>query len=344
VAATVHPLVEQVLAGGNRQLQELAAAGLLPLAPDHLIPLQVTFARSRDADLAARATASLRTLEPRVAAAFLERDAGAEELAFFAREVAHPLVIETILRRRDVPRGVLVGLARRLPAEQQEILLLRQDAILDEPAILAALEENGQLTPYAQRRIVEYRQHLLPQRSGAPRAPAAVPAPPPEEGEADDLEVAQALAAARRLARDGEAEEHTGLSEAQIRQLPVQVRIRLSRGASRLMRSILVRDQSAPVALSVLRNNTFTESEMEHVARSRQVLEDVLLAVARRREWVGKYPVVKALVQNPRTPVALSVRLIPRLSVRDLREVSRDRNVPDAVRSMATRLYRIKQK
>ena len=41
--------VEQVLAGGNRQLQELAAAGLLPLAPEQLIPLQVTFARSRDA-------------------------------------------------------------------------------------------------------------------------------------------------------------------------------------------------------------------------------------------------------------------------------------------------------
>jgi hypothetical protein len=344
VPPTVHPLVEQVLAGGNRQLQELAAAGVLPLAPEQLIPLQVTFARSRDADLAGRALASLRTLEPRVAASFLERDAGAEELAFFAREVSHPLVIETILRRRDVPRGVLVGLARRLPGEMQEILLLRQDAILDEPAILTALEENGQLTPYAQRRIVEYRQHLLPQRSGAPRAPAPAPAPAPEEGEADDLEVAAAVLAARRQPRDGEVEEHTGLSEVQIRQLPVPVRIRLSRGASRLMRSILVRDSSAPVALSVLRNNSFTESEMEHIARSRQVLEEVLLAVARRREWVGKYPVIKALVQNPRTPIAVSLRLVPRLSVRDMRELARDRNVPDAVRSTAIRLYTIKQR
>jgi hypothetical protein len=344
VAITTHPLVEQVLAGGNRQLQELAAAGLLPLAPEQLIPLQVTFARSRDADLASRALASLRTLEPRLAAAYLERAAGAEELAFFAREVSHPLIIATILRRRDVPRAVLVGLARRLPGEMQEILLLRQDAILDEPAILSALEENNQLTPYTQRRIVEYRQHLLPQRSGAPRPLAPAILAPPEEGEADDLEVALAVAAARRLKAEGELEEHTGLSEVQIRQLPVPVRIRLSRSASRLMRSILVRDASAPVALSVLRNNSFTESEMEHIARSRQVLEDVLLAIARRREWVGKYPVAKALVQNPRTPITISMRLMLRLSTRDLRTVSRDRNVPDAVRSTALRLYTIKQK
>ena len=344
MAATAHPLVEQVLAGGNRQLQELAAAGVLPLAPEQLIPLQVIFAGCSDADLAGRARESLRGVEPRVLAGYLERDAGGEELAFFARELSHPLVISTILRRRDVPRAVLVGLARRLPAEMQEILLLRQDAILDEPAILTALEENREVTPYSLRRIGEYREHLLPQRAGARRAPLPAVADEPEEGEADDVEVAAAIAAARRLPRDGEAEEHTGLSEAQIRLLAVPVRIRLSRGASRLMRSILVRDASAPVALSVLRNNSFTESEMEHVARNRQVLEDVLLAISRRREWVGKYSVVKALVQNPRVPIAVALRLMLRLSVRDLREVSRDRNVADAVRSTAIRLYTIKQK
>jgi len=38
------------------------------------------------------------------------------------------------------------------------------------------------------------------------------------------------------------------------------------------------------------------------------------------------------------------VRLLPKMSVRDLKLVSRDRNVADAVRSSATRLYTIKQK
>jgi hypothetical protein len=334
----VHPLVEQVLAGGNRQLQELGAAGLLPLPPDQLIPLQVALTRGKDLDLAQRARESLQSLEPRVAAPYLERDAGPQEIAFFARETSHPLVIETILRRRDVPRAVLMDLAQRLPAEMQEILLLRQDAILDEPAILTALERNVQLTPYSQRRIIEYKQHLLPQRFGVRAADAAR-----ELIEVDDEVVAAAIAEVKELDPQGEIEEFTGLSEGQIRMLAVPVRIRLSRNASRVMKNILLRDSSPLVALSVLRSNSFSDAELEHLSRSRSVIEDVLEEIARHRDWVGKYAISKALIQNPRTPIRIALRLLPKLGLRDLRELTRDRNVADAVRSNAQRLYRIKQ-
>jgi hypothetical protein len=58
---------------------------------------------------------------------------------------------------------------------------------------------------------------------------------------------------------------------------------------------------------------------------------------------MARSAIVHALVANPRTPVGIGVRLVPRLSVRELRELSRDRNVSDAVRSTALRLYRIKR-
>ncbi|HET6345534.1 MAG TPA: hypothetical protein VFH51_11425, partial [Myxococcota bacterium] len=61
------------------------------------------------------------------------------------------------------------------------------------------------------------------------------------------------------------------------------------------------------------------------------------------REWINKYSVIKLMAQNPRTPLAISMKLVPKLSVRDLKELGRDRNIPDAVRSTALRLYRIKQ-
>jgi hypothetical protein len=41
--------------------------------------------------------------------------------------------------------------------------------------------------------------------------------------------------------------------------------------------------------------------------------------------------------------VALALRLVPRLAVRDLRFLSRDHNVADPVRTLAQRLYRIKR-
>src|SRR5690349_21680272 len=144
----------------------MAASGMLPLPPEEIIPLQVELAGSGDFELALRAKESLRTMDPRLAVPFLAQVAGQEVLTFFALEATQPQVIEALLRRRDVPREALVALARRVPPDLQEILILRQDAIVETPAILDALEENPDLSVYTQRRIGEYRQHLLPRERG----------------------------------------------------------------------------------------------------------------------------------------------------------------------------------
>jgi hypothetical protein len=339
VVAVVNPLVQEVLSGDNRQLLELAAAGLLPLPPEQLVPLQVTLARGGDAEIGQRAAESLRSMDPRLASAYLAQDAGPAELLFFGIEASHPLVLETILRRRDVPRQLLAEMARRLPADLQEILLLRQDAIVEEPGILYALEENRQISQYTQRRIREYREHLLPQKSAVVRAALEEAAE-----RLTDEELSAAIDAVRKLPVAGEIEDNTGLSEGQIRMLTVPQRLRLTRGASRSMKQILLRDPNGQVAVAVLMHNNFSELEMEQIARSRSVPEDVLLEVARRREWVARYSICRALTGNPKTPISIAVRLLPRISVRDLRLLSRDRNLPDAVRSSASRLYTIKSK
>lgn len=333
-------LLDQVRSGANRQLQVLAASGFLPLAPEDLIPLQVQFARGLDPELAGKASEALRQVDVRVAAPFLERQAGEEVLAFFALQASHPRLIETILRRRDVPRRLLVDLARRLPPDLQEILVLRQDAILEEPEILSALEANPQLSGYVQRRITEYREHLLP------RDRSARPAPAPVSGgaeEIDDAALEAAVAAVRSLPVEGEIEEKTGLSEGQIRMLSVPARLKLARGAPRNLRNILLRDTNPQVACAALLFNNLSDQEIEQTAASRSVQQEVLEAIAKKREWVGRYPVMKALIQNPRTPLPLALKYVPRLAVRDLRDMAKDRNIPDAVRSMALRLYRIKQ-
>lgn len=330
------PLLEQ-LRSGNRQLQLLAAEGVLPLAPEELIPVQVDLAQGDDAEVAELARRSLRNVDVRLALPYLERQAGEEALDFFAEEATHPVLLEAILRRRDVPRRILARLARRVPPDLQEVLLLRQDAIIEEPAILEALEENPEVSSYTQRRIAEYREHLLPRER-------TVYAPAPVE-EMTDEELEQAIEVARELPAVGEMEmERTQLSEGQIRGLPVPARLKLTRGAPRTLRAILLRDSNVQVAVSVLVNNNLSDPEVEQTAASRSVASEVLEAIARKREWVNKYSVAKILALNPRTPLAISMKLIPKMSVRDLKDLGRDRNIPDAVRSTALRLYRIKQK
>lgn len=340
---TTAALVDQVRSGSNRELQMMAAGGVLPVPPNELIPLQVTLAGSQDREVANIAANSLRALEPRLLASFLSLEADLRTLNYFALEVSDPKVVEAILQRRDVPRSLLVALAPNLGEELQEVLLLRQDAILEEPRILKALESNPQISKYSRRRIREYREHLLP--AVAPDE-SAVELDRPVVEEATDEEVAAAIAAvkAEAPAEAAEVEEHTGLSEAQIRSLPIPVRMRLTRGASRSMRAVLLRDSSSSVAIGCLLNNHFSDQEIEQACLNRTTHEDVLAAISRNRHWVGRYSVIAALVRNPRVPVGNAVRLVPRLSVRDLRDLSRDRNVADPVRQTANRLYRIKTK
>ncbi len=331
-------LLDQVRSGENRQLQILAASGFLPIAPEDLIPMQVEFARGNDLELAGKASEALRQVDPRVAAPFLERQAGEDVLAFFASYTSHPRLLEIILRRRDVPRRLLIDLARRLPADLQEILVLRQDAIVEEPAILAALEENPDLSNYVQRRITEYREHLLP------RERSATPLGFREVEEMDDATFAVVVAAVKAIPAEGEIEEDTGLTEGQIRMLPVPARLKLARRAPRNLRTILLRDTNPQVACAALLFNNLTDQEIEQTAASRSVPEEVLVAISKKREWITRYQVMKALILNPRTPLAIALKYVPKLSVKEMRDLAKDRNVPDAVRSIALRLYRIKQR
>lgn len=317
-------LVERVRAGREPHLRRLAAAGLLPLPPEELIPLQVALARGGQSELAGAAADALARLDPRLVAGFLAEGADADTLAWFAERAAGFEILESIVRRRDVPRPLLAALARRCGPELQEVLLLRQDAIRELPAILEALEENPRLTPYARRRIDEYREHLLP------RAPAAAAAE----------ELAEEAAAA---AEEKEPEGAAGLTEWEIRNLPVPERLKMARGATRILRNFLIRDTNPLVAMAVMEHNTLDEQEIEAIANNRLVPEEVLMEIGRRREWIARYPILKALVQNPRTPAGLALRLLGRLNIRDLRDLSRSRNTTAPVRAAAQRLYTMRQ-
>lgn len=334
-------LIAEVLSGASPELRVLAAQGILPLAPHELIPLQVRLAEDRDRYLAETARTSLLTLDRRVATSYLATEAPAEVLRWFAFEHADAGLLQVILGRRDTPRDLFAKLAPRLSADLQESLLLRQDVILEQPEILDALESNPLLTPFARRRITEYRDHLVPRQLAEVSAaigPAELFA---EEAELDEEDLEE-IDRVRRLPAGGESDQRTGLSEHQVRSLPLPLRLKLCRGASRTLRSILIRDINPSVALTCLGGSAFSEDEIETIAASRNVVDDVLVAISRKREWTARYGVCVNLVKNPRVPVGIAVKFVSRLSVRDLRALARDKNIADAVRTAVQRLYRIK--
>jgi hypothetical protein len=332
-------LLDQILGGQNRDLQVLAASGLVPLPPEELLPLQVALTQSPDPEVSGKAAEALRSMEPRFAADFLAERASETELAYFAKNVQHPTVLAAVLRRKDTPRYLMVFVAPILGPELQETLILRQDAILDEPQILLALETNPQLSNYAKRRIWEYREHLLPKEKLPPKSREEIEA---EAAAVTKEEMAEAVeeVTGGEAPVDEEGElDLKKLTAEQVRLLPVPMRVKIARGASKEIRNVLVRDKNSQVALAVLVSNPIPDSEVEQIASNRQVCDEVLLEIGKKREWVSKYSIIKALVKNPKTNAAMAVKFVPRMTIRDLRDLARDKNVSDAVRGLALRLH-----
>ena len=67
-------------------------------------------------------------------------------------------------------------------------------------------------------------------------------------------------------------------------------------------------------------------------------MKDVLEHAASDREFTKIYKVKVNLVMNPKTPVAVSMKLLPILKDGDLRKVARNKNIPSEVAAAARRL------
>lgn len=123
--------------------------------------------------------------------------------------------------------------------------------------------------------------------------------------------------------------------------LPIMRRMKLAMKGTREQRAQLIRDSSKMVAAAVLSSPKLTEAEVEAFAKMANVSEDVLRTIAANRGWMKNYGVVWGLTRNPKTPVAISMKLVPRLNDRDLKMIAMDRNVPEGVR-LAARKYMVK--
>ncbi|HUJ79046.1 MAG TPA: hypothetical protein VLY45_01880 [Nitrospiria bacterium] len=127
---------------------------------------------------------------------------------------------------------------------------------------------------------------------------------------------------------------------ASIQRMSVAERMQFARRADKEGRGLLIRDSNRQVALSALTNPKVTIQEVEQFAKSRQLDTEILRLIGTNVEWLKQYAVVHALVANPRTPVPIALKLLPRLKTLDLKILGTDRNLPSVVRIAATRLMK----
>ena len=108
-------------------------------------------------------------------------------------------------------------------------------------------------------------------------------------------------------------------------------------------RLVLIRDSNKLVARAVLGSPKLSDAEVEAFAMMKNVTEEVLRLIAMNRAFMKRYSVAVNLVNNPRTPLDVTLPLLNRLNERDLKNLSLNKNVPETLRSLGLKLYKQKK-
>ncbi len=127
-----------------------------------------------------------------------------------------------------------------------------------------------------------------------------------------------------------------------ITRMTVGERVQLAVKGTKDERFVLIRDGSKVVSLAVLQSPKLSDAEMEMFASMKNVQQAVLRAIAGNRKFMKQYSVIRALTQNPRCPLEISLKLLPNLLLSDLQNLSKNKNVSETVRKIALKLHKEK--
>ena len=220
------------------------------------------------------------------------------------------------------------------PAQEQVALLI---VLVDDPDPEIAAHAKATMNQLPREAVADFLTGDAPaelrafldargaEPADAPRDPggSASEDGAPASGDAGDAE-----------AEPTEEEEDSKL----VSTLPIAERLKLATKGTREQRSQLIRDSNRIVATAVLTSPKLTESEVEAFAKMGNVSEDVLRIIGTNRGWLKNYGIVLAVTKNPKTPPAISMQLMHRLTEKDIKMLTTDRNVPEALRLGARRV------
>jgi hypothetical protein len=108
-----------------------------------------------------------------------------------------------------------------------------------------------------------------------------------------------------------------------VRSLSQMEKILLAVKAERSERALLLQDNDPRVLLSLLRNPRLTVDEVSRLARSSFLTYQIADVIMKAGQWMGNLDVRLGLIQNPKTPPAFSLRILPTLPESEVRAIAR---------------------
>jgi hypothetical protein len=347
-------LVTQIIEGkAPTNVRAAAARGALPLPRVTLVRLFILLLEDEQEEIRRAAEESVKGLEQDAIQEVLgDHSCEPEVLLHFAKQaIREESLAELIAFHPSVPSGALAILASGGGAAVIDLVLTNQERLLAQPVLLEKLMINPALRVDQRGRILELLDRAMKLQEAAKEQRAQAAGDGEAEDEAEDLEeaaqlldvdVGELLSSSEIMGGEEFLEsEDMDLRNAyqKIITLNAAQKAILAMKGGREERLILIRDTNKVVAMAVLRNGRLTETEVESIAKMRNVTDEVLRQVGSNRDWTKSYPIILALLNNPRTPPSVATNFVSRLQNRDLKNLANNRDVPELIRKMAKRTH-----
>lgn len=329
-------------------LRMMAAKGLVPLSPSDLIGALYLLTLDPDAGVQEAAKKSATTLPERILSVAL-RDEGVKPpvLGYFLHSLAgNDAYEEMLILNPSTPDEAVAEVAHGCGPRICEIIGQNQLRLLRHEEVIRQLCQN----PAASQALVDgvcdfaVRSGVIladvPQMKAARVrlfGPEVESAPPPDPGPTAD-EVLQEF---QELQDDAAAplEEGKRLNLTQrVMRMSIAQKIKLATLGNKEARGILARDTNKLVAVAVIRSPRITDGEVLTIANNRAANDEVLRVIYTSREWTRTYPIKLALVKNPKIPLSIAMKFLGTLREPELKDLSRNKNVPSGVQQLAKKM------
>jgi len=232
--------------------------------------------------------------------------------AYAAKNLADkPGIGDAMVRNKKCGAEHLVPVVRSLSTESVQMLMEELERISESPALAAALEHSSSVTAEQKAQLHELRGNAIDQGALAEAALEAEP----------DLGKRQTLL--QRLAT-----------------MTVAQRVQFAIKGGSEARRTLIRDSNKVVQRAVLQSPRLTDQEVEAFAAMSSLTDEILRAIAKNRNFRKNYVVIRNLMNNPKSPLDVTLHMLPMLNPLDLKRLCTNKNIPETLRTTANKLQR----
>jgi hypothetical protein len=299
----------------TRERKIAVCAGGAHLAPADRAEILAVLAGDADEMVAARAQDAILSQPVESFVEAIKRDQALPALlSFAAKNLADkPGVCDAMVQNKNCPAEYLIPVVRHLSTLGVQALMEELDRVSESPALASALEQSSSLTIDQKNQLHELHG----------------PSNPIDEA---------ALAEAAAMVESDLARRQTLIQR--LAKMTVAQRVQFAMKGGSEARRTLIRDNNKVVQRAVLQSPRLTDQEVEAFASMSSLTDEILRLIANNRNFRKNYTVVRNLVNNPKTPLDISLHMLPILNVIDLKRLTTNKNVPETLRTTANKLHR----